>query len=368
MLKVIDLFSGCGGFSLGFAKAGYKIVSAVEIDKEIAQTFQINHLKTKVYIEDIKNIDNNSIFRKGQADVVIGGPPCQGFSMAGARNRNGFLDDPRNYLFKHYFNVVKVVGPKIFVLENVKGLLNMSNGQIMNQIIKIFQDPNNFDGKPYKVQYKIIKTEEFGIPQKRERVILIGSRVDFNLEKEIEETIYYIKKNVDEHFFDKVTIEDAISDLPKPTKDGKVENLKSKTYFQEYLSSSNGLTTNHIATKHSNIALERIKKIGINQNFTVLKEDIKSIHSGSYGRMNPKGQSATITTRFDTPSGGRFIHPYENRTITPREAARIQCFPDNFYFYGSKTSIQKQIGNAVPPKIAYFIAIMTRSILCKKDI
>ena len=368
MLKVIDLFSGSGGFSSGFVKSGYKIVAAIEIDKQSALTFQRNHPSTKVYIDDIRNIDNNSVFYKNQADVIIGGPPCQGFSMAGARNRNGFMDDPRNYLFKHYFNIVKVVNPKIFVIENVKGLLNMSNGEILNQIIAIFQDPNNFEGKPYKVQFKIIKTSEFGVPQKRERIILFGSKTEFNLEQKIEETIEYIKKNIDRDFFDKTTIEDAISDLPRPTKDGKVEGLKPKTDYQKYLSNFNGKTTNHVATRHSKTALERIKKIRINENFSNLEENIKSIHSGSYGRMDPFGQSATITTRFDTPSGGRFIHPYEHRTITPREAARIQSFPDDFNFFGSKTSIQKQIGNAVPPKISYFIAVLIRSIIWKKSI
>ena len=137
MIKVIDLFAGCGGFSCGFEKAGYNITSAVEFDKSIAKSYEVNHPKTKMIADDIKNVDNNNIFKKDDATIIIGGPPCQGFSMAGARIRKGFIDDPRNYLFKHYFNVVKIVRPKIFIIENVKGILTMKNGQVFNEIRKI---------------------------------------------------------------------------------------------------------------------------------------------------------------------------------------------------------------------------------------
>ena len=116
-------------------------------------------------------------------------------------------------------------------------------------------------------------------------------------------------------------------------------------------------------TKHNSVAVRRMEKIGINENFTVLDEEIKTVHSGSYGRLDPDSIAPTITTRFDTPSGGRFIHPFENRTITPREAARIQSFPDDFKFVGTKSSICKQIGNAVPPKLSYFLGTMIRRIL-----
>ncbi|MCR3906962.1 MAG: DNA cytosine methyltransferase [Tenericutes bacterium] len=366
MIRAIDLFAGCGGFSVGFEKDNFDIVSAVEFDKHIGESYSLNHPKTKIYIDDIKNLGNNNTFKKNQAEVIIGGPPCQGFSMAGSRIRNGFIDDPRNYLFKHYFNIVKIVSPKIFVIENVKGLLTMKNGSILKEIQRIFEDSRNFDDIPYKIQFRVFKAEQFGIPQKRERVIIIGSRIDFDLEFEINDTIEYIKSNIDSSFFDKVSIWDAISNLPSPTKNGEVTCLVPESKYQLYLSSKTNKTYNHIETKHSSVAIERMDKIKIDGNYTSLNEDIKSIHSGSYGRMNPFGISTTITTRFDTPSGGRFIHPFGNRTITPREAARLQSFPDDFKFSGTKTSIHKQIGNAVPPKMAYFIAVMIRRILCKK--
>lgn len=368
MIKAIDLFAGCGGFSTGFMMDGYKIISAVEFDKSIALSYKHNHPDTKLFVDDIKNVDNNLVFKNGDADVIIGGPPCQGFSMAGARIRNGFIDDPRNYLFKHYFNIVRIINPKIFVIENVKGLLTMKNGEIINEIKAIFENPEYFDGQPYKLQFKVFKADLFGVPQKRERVLLIGSKINFDLENEVLATKKYIIKNIDERFFDDVTVGDAIAGLPSPTESGKVSNLVPKNHFQKFLSNPNGTTTNHNATNHSKFVIERMKKVLIDENFSVLDENIKSIHSGSYGRMNPNTVSATITTRFDTPSGGRFTHPFENRTITPREAARIQSFPDSFEFIGSKTSIHKQIGNAVPPKLAYFIAIMIRRILCQEHI
>ncbi len=362
MIKTIDLFAGCGGFSCGFEKAGYKIVTAVEFDETIANSYKNNHKHTKMLAEDIKNVDNDKIFKKNDADIIIGGPPCQGFSMAGARIRDGFIDDARNYLFKHYFNIVKIVRPKIFILENVKGILTLKNGEIFKEIKSVFENPDNFDGSPYLIQYKVVKAKEYGIPQNRERVIIIGSQVKFDLEEEIKKTKDVIIKK-DKNFFDIISVWDAISNLPFPTSDGIVNNLKYNNNYQNSLKSNDNITYNHIKTKHNNIAIERMTKVKINENFSVLNEEIKSIHSGSYGRLDPNGIAPTITTRFDTPSGGKFTHPFENRTITPREAARIQSFPDNFVFIGNKSNVCKQIGNAVPPKLAYFFAIMIKGIL-----
>lgn len=364
-INTIDLFAGCGGFSCGFERAGYNIISAVEYDKNIAKSYENNHKNVNVIADDIKNVDNNETFKLGSADIIIGGPPCQGFSMAGARNRNGFMDDPRNYLFKHYFNVVKIVRPKIFILENVKGILTLKKGEIFKEIKRIFEDPNNFDGRPYKIQYKVVKAKEYGIPQNRERVIIVGSLIDFKLEEEIEKTKKEILKD-NPTFFDNVTVWDAISNLPSPTEDGSVEVVKFESDYQNFLKSNNKIVQNHYKTKHNKKAIERMEKIKINENYTSLNEDIKSIHSGSYGRLDPNGIAPTVTTRFDTPSGGRFIHPFENRTLTAREAARIQSFPDDFEFYGTKSCVCTQIGNAVPPKLAYFFAILIRRVLNEK--
>lgn len=363
MIKVIDLFSGCGGFSHGFSMAGYNITTAVEFDKEIAKSYQSNHKTTKMIVDDIKNVDNNNIFKINDADVIIGGPPCQGFSMAGARIREGFIDDPRNYLFKHYINIVKIVKPKIFIMENVKGLMTSNNGEILKEIKTSF---NSMSDVKYNIQYFIAKTKDFGIPQNRERIIIIGSQYNYDLQNEIIKTKDEIIKTIPT-FFDNVSVWDAISNLPEPSLTGDVSNIKPNSPYQEFLHSTLSETYNHIKTNHSTQTLNRIKKIKINENFTKLNENIKSIHSGSYGRLDPNDISPTITTRFDTPSGGRFIHPYEHRTITQREAARIQSFPDDFKFIGTKSSINTQIGNAVPPKLAFFLAILVRRIYETKN-
>lgn len=361
--KVIDLFAGCGGFSVGFGQGGFDIVKAVELDKSIAESFTYNHPKTTMFSEDIAKIDNKKHFSEHEADVIIGGPPCQGFSMSGARIReNSFKDDPRNYLFKHYLNVVRIVKPDFFVFENVKGILTMKNGEIFNEIIKEFEDRKNFNGTKYFISYRVVRAIEFGIPQKRERVIIFGSRnkkVDFN--NYFEKTKEKLEKE-NPSFFSNVTVWDAISNLSTTTENGEISNPKAKTDFQKYLYSNRISLSNHSTPNHSEKAIERMKQVKNGENWTVLNENIKSVHSGSYGRLEKNGVAPTIVTRFDTPSGGQFIHPTENRTLTPREAARIQSFPDDFVFTGTKSSICKQIGNAVPPKLAYFISEIINNI------
>lgn len=282
--------------------------------------------------------------------------------MAGARIRkNGFLDDPRNYLFKHYFDLVKVVRPSVFVFENVKGIQTLKNGEIFKEILDVFSDPENFDGAPYCVRYKLLRAREFGIPQARERVVLIGALRPFDFDKALESAKASAAREFPD-FFRPVSVWEAISDLPAPTPDGTVEGLAPQNAYQEFLSFG-GKTYNHTPSHHSPLAVERMARVGIDENFTVLEENIRSVHSGSYGRLNPDGVAPTVTTRFDTPSGGKFIHPYLNRTITPREAARLQSFPDGFEFIGNRTSVCKQIGNAVPPKLAYVLAQTVKQIL-----
>jgi DNA (cytosine-5)-methyltransferase 1 len=258
--------------------------------------------------------------------------------------------------------VIKIVKPKVFVFENVKGILSMNNGDIFKEIIKEFSDPNNFEGNCYNVSYKIIKCQDFGIPQKRERLILIGTlNVKIDLDEEIIKAKLRIKEDFPD-FFITQTVWDAISNLPDPKSDGTVLINGNNSSYQDYLF-SNIEVKNHYETTHSLITKERMNKIKENENFMVLNEEIKSVHSGSYGRLSKTDICPTITTRFDTPSGGRFIHPASNRTLTPREAARIQSFPDSFIFYGNKTIIHKEIGNAVPPKISRFLGELIKGVL-----
>lgn len=364
MRRVIDLFAGCGGFSLGFEKCGYKITKAVEFDKSIANTYAKNHIGTKVIVDDIGKVDNGDNFSYKEADIIIGGPPCQGFSMAGARIRsNSFIEDERNYLFKHYVNVVKIVRPKVFIMENVKGILTMNEGDIFREIVGTLSNPDNFDGDKYHIYHKVVKAVEYGIPQKRERVIIIGV---LNKEADVDMVFARTKETIlrtNPTFFDSVTVWDAISNMPKPTLGGEVQAAQPTTGYQQELQGNGNIIQNHISTKHSAQSQRRMGSIKSGENWTALDEQINSVHSGAYGRLSKDDVSATITTRFDTPSGGKFTHPDENRTLTPREAARIQSFPDDFIFYGSKSSICKQIGNAVPPKLSYFFANLITEIL-----
>ena len=365
-MTVVDLFAGCGGLSLGFLHAGFDIVRAVELDSEAAYTYKKNHPEVDVLIDDIQSMDNSGLFKTGDADIIIGGPPCQGFSMSGARIRKGFIDDPRNYLFKHYFNVVRAVKPKVFIMENVKGIASAQGGKIFSEIQDMFKDPTLLDGRPYHLYCVIIRALDFGVPQKRERMIILGTTLDdIDIEKLWGLTWEKLAQDIPT-YFDTVTVADAIGNLPPATVDGIINNPEPQTEYQKYLASRMERIENHTQSNHSSVAVDRIRRIENGQNFSALDEKIKSVHSGSYGRLHWDEQASTITTRFDTPAGGRFTHPVENRTLTPREAARIQSFPDDFVFFGGRRSISRQIGNAVPPKISYFLAELVKEILSER--
>jgi DNA (cytosine-5)-methyltransferase 1 len=374
-MRVIDLFAGAGGFSTGFKKAGFDIVVANEIDKQIAVTYKKNHPDTVMITADIKDFvksideyiniaarENNNIDieifqnKLKNIDIIIGGPPCQGFSMAGARIRQegAFLNDPRNFLFKYYFKVIQHFEPTYFVMENVQGLTTINGGAILKEIISLFENKKNFKNGRYYLNYKVLNSAEFGVPQARKRLVIIGSKYNT---VEIDPSI--VRKE-NENKYKTTTLHDAISDLAYlESSQGKFEqeykNSPQSQYQRDRRKNSNKLY-NHMATKHNKVAIERIKKIKVGENFQFLDEDIKSVHSGAYGRLNWDDVCTTITTRFDTPSAGRVIHPVLNRALTPREAARIQSFDDDFIFYGNRTSVGKQIGNAVPPIMAEALA------------
>ena len=239
----------------------------------------------------------------------------------------------------------------------------MQGGKVFDEILRIFSSAELLDGEPYQLFYKVVKAVEFGVPQKRERMIIIGVRktgVDF--ERAWQETEKAILSEFPT-YFDVVSVRDAIGNLPATTDTGEVINPEPQTSYQRFLACASRTITNHNTTHHSATAIERMKKVKSGENFTVLDEKINSVHSGAYGRLSWDEPAPTITTRFDTPAGGRFIHPVENRTLTPREAARIQSFPDDFVFQGNRTTICRQIGNAVPPKISYFLARLLDYIL-----
>lgn len=339
---VIDLFAGVGGLSLGFEMEGFDVLLANEYDKSIAAAYAENHKKTKVIVGDITSFDLNKVFKEyvDKVDVVIGGPPCQGFSQKGKRKT---IHDERNFLFKYFISVVELVKSRYFVMENVPNLLTAENGYFFNEIEKLFGNLG------YSICAGILNAADYGVPQNRRRAIIIGKRLGNAPE---------LPKINNE----KVSVWDAISDLAfLESGEGKFAQEYRKDPESDYeLKMREGSITlyNHIATKHSTVALQRLSLIPANAGKETLpKEHItKSIYSGTWSRMKQDEVSVTITTRFDTPSSGRFTHPFLNRAITVREAARLQSFPDTFKFIGSKMSQMKQVGNAVPPLLARAIA------------
>lgn len=350
--KVLDLFAGVGGFSLGFEQAGFDVVFANEYDESIAKAYEKNHPNTKMLIADITEVDFVEVFSEyvNNIDVVIGGPPCQGFSQKGQRKT---IYDERNFLFKFYVKIVEYVQPRYFVMENVPNLLTAENGYFRNEIETLFNSLG------YNLKMGILNASDYGVPQNRRRAIIIGKRNGVAPTLPIQQS-------------DKTTIWDAISDLSYLNSgEGTDEQdyiIPPQSCYQEEMRKGSLKVFNHIATKHSDIALERLALIPPNRGKEVLPTEhlTKSIFSGTWTRMGKDEVSVTITTRFDTPSSGKFTHPYLNRAITVREAARIQSFPDVFHFIGSKGSQMKQVGNAVPPKLAKAVAEVILADINKK--
>ena len=344
-LKLIDLFAGVGGLSLGFEQRGFKTVLANEYDKSIANAYVQNRraCELEMIADDITSLDLNAVFGKFEdsVDVVVGGPPCQGFSQKGQRKT---IHDPRNFLFRYYVDVVKLVKPKYFVMENVPNLLTAEKGYFKTEIMSLFYEFG------YVVDAKVLNASDFGVPQNRKRAIFIGK---------LTEGAPVLFPDPPEN---KTTIWDAIGDLNwLNSGEGEEEQdyrIEPQTDYQKKLRTGSERLFNHVATNHSPTALERMAMVppgGGKENLP--KEHLtKSIYAGTWCRMAEDEIAVTITTRFDTPSSGKFTHPRLNRAITVREAARIQSFPDTFHFTGTKSSQMKQVGNAVPPMLANAIA------------
>ncbi len=381
-IRVLDLFSGIGGLTLGFENSGFETLLALDFDKNIKETFEKNFHKIDFINEDIRKVNLLEILQSknlsDSVDLIVGGPPCQGYSMA---NRKQIIDDPRNMLFMEFFKSVKNLKPKCFLIENVSGFnnknieFNNKSETVSNTLVNLFKDIN------YEIKFISFDAQKLGVPQLRKRVLVIGTNLDnkkIHLKNDkignLKDTSYFINDskniNVDQYNLFKndlpktPNIWDSLSDLPIISSG---ENGNEKPYihspknnYQKYLRVNSNEVYNHISTLHSEDAIMRMKMIKQGQNFRDLPTQLqtKSVHSGAWGRLEPEGLSPTITTRFDTPSVGRVIHPFQNRSLTVREAARIQSFPDNFIFYGSRTSQGKQVGNAVPPLVAKAISFM----------
>lgn len=354
--KILDLFCGAGGFSYGIDKnKEFTTVLGVDFDEYAIKTFKKNFNSAEVILGDIQDekIQENiiRISKNLGVNMIIGGPPCQGFSLKGKQLG---INDPRNFLFLEYLKIVEKLKPEIFVIENVKNLIKSSNGFFINEIRK------KFSKLGYIVTDGFINAKDFGVPQNRERAIIIGS-----LTKCIELPKKTTKNKI-------TTVRDAISDLSYLNSgEGKDEDYyinPPKTKYQKMLRGKK--LYNHVATSHSDSALKKLKMIPPEGDKSYIPKELhgKQKFLTTWSRLKWDEISPTIDTRFDTPSNGKNSHPYLHRSITPREAARIQSFDDDFIFVGPKTSICRQIGNAVPPLMAKEIGIVIKNAYLNKKI
>lgn len=344
VFRILDLFCGAGGFSYGMHKTGkFDTVVAVDFNESATHTFKMNMPNTHMITGDItkpeviKEIISES--KKAQVNMIIGGPPCQGFAMKGKKLG---LKDPRNFLFLEYLKFVEELKPEVFVIENVKRLLTTEKGWFKDEILTYITNLG------YIVEYGVLNAMKYGVPQSRERAIFICSKANkINLPKELKK---------------KTTVRDAISDLSYlDSGEGEFEQnyiTIPNSDYQKRMRRNSKKLYNHKATNHSAVALKKLAMILPEKGQECLPKELlgKQQYHTTWCRLIWDICSPTIDTRFDTPSNGTNSHPYLNRSITPREAARLQSFNDRFIFYGSKSEICKQIGNAVPPLMAEAIA------------
>lgn len=343
--KVLDLFCGAGGLSWGMDKNPFfKTVVALDFDEKAAETFRRNMPYAEVIVGDItdKAVKDNivQLSRKSGVNMIVGGPPCQGYSMKGKKLG---LEDPRNFLFREYLDLVSKIQPDVFVIENVKGLLLSANGWFKDEIVQAIE------ALGYAVKFAILNAADFGVPQSRERAIFICSK---------HRAIALPKPTVTK----RTTVREAISDLAYlESGEGDFEQeyiTEPESDYQKARREGSTKLFNHKASNHKPVAIEKLKLIPPEQGKDYLPEEMHGNQKfkTTWGRLKWDEVSPTVDTRFDASSNGTNNHPYLNRAITPREAARIQSFDDRFVFYGSKVYIRKQIGNAVPPLLAKAIA------------
>ena len=348
LLKVIDLFSGCGGSALGFKQAGFDIKVAVDIDKLASQSFKLNFPDAEVFTSDISTLNSKDLLKAAQASsgdeiVIIACPPCQGFSTA--RRKSEAVNDLRNFLIYEFFRVVKEIKPLAFVMENVPGLARGIGRPFFEDILEKI---NNLG---YKTVYEVVNTADYGVPQRRKRLILIGTN-DPKIKLTFPKKTHQNPAQNNGCLVPWDTVRNAIKDL-KNIKAGE----KSKS------------DPMHAA---SNLAEINLKRISITPhdggsriswpNELILKCHKRVTgYKDIYGRMSWDTPSPTITGGCVMISKGRFGHPEQDRAISLREAARLQTFPDSYKFVGNFGQIAKQIGNAVPPLLAKMTAQIIKS-------
>lgn len=387
-LKFIDLFSGAGGLSEGLSEAGFHCLFANEIMPTFAKTFMKNHVGSKVLTADIRTLDADLIrdelgLKRGELDLIAGGPPCQGFSInAPVRSK----EDHRNHLFREYLRFVDSFAPRAVLIENVPGLVSFEKGATLHAILEALAELG------YGADVHILGAAYYGVPQMRWRTIILGLRSTEIPADAFPTPVYHapIRPNFTTTFDGRqivkyptsegetpfTTVREAIGDLPA-LKSGE-RGKKIKEYacepfcqYQEMSRRGSVGVYNHEAPKLSQVNLNRLKFIKPGGNWTDIPYDLlpkgmqaarKSDHTMRYGRVLPNGLASTILTKCD-PHWGAFFHYSQDRSFTVREAARIQSFPDHFVFYGNMAEQYAQVGNAVPPLLAKAIGLSLKTYL-----
>lgn len=356
----VDLFAGAGGLSLGFEKAGFRIIYALERDKYAAETYKRNRNgSTIVDVTDILDTKPEETLKrlrinKGDLDIVVGGPPCQGFSITNMRTRN--RDNPANQLVYSFYDFVTQTQPKWFLMENVAGLQNFDNGSVRNKLLELF------GRRGYESKAVVLDASSFGVPQVRKRVFFIGNRVNRPLD--------FLHDLAKKSVSSPVTVRQAIDDLPLIQSANSTDpipyskNQVDTTTYQGSMRLGNvKVVFNNYVSRNNAIVLERYKHIRQGENLKVLAQRKPEL-LGNYHNLDSCHQWIYLRLRWDRPSvvisnyrKNMLIHPEQNRGLSVREAARLQSFPDRYIFYGVPGSQQQQVANAVPPLLAYALAV-----------
>ena len=354
--NVLDLFCGCGGISEGFRLAGFKIVGGIDFNEYATITFKHNFKKSKVHNVDIAKFPDEQIDEEySDVDVIVGGPPCQGFSSANRWQKE--TEDPRNKLFFEYIRFVQRIHPKVIMIENVRGLLSRDNGYAIKRIQEIL------GAVEYNISYQVLDASDYGVPQNRKRAIIVGVRKDF---KDVTFDFNTVVKQ------EKTTVEDAIGELYQFEKspDGAKELKEpANSKLREYLRNEDNIVLDHDIVYPAEKVQKRISFVPQGGNWKDVPPELwpnnrQNRHSSAYKRLDPSTQSCTIDTGN---AHSNYFHPLYNRIPTIRESARLQSFPDSFEFQGPRGSKYRQIGNAVPPLLAKAVSYTIIKILDNED-